>query len=51
MYANGDGLDKATAKLAAHAKEDPAAGEGFAAMLESKEHRDSLGRILAYQHK
>jgi len=51
VYANGDGLDKSTAKLAAHAKEDPAAGEGFGAMLENGAHRDSLGRVLAYQHK
>jgi hypothetical protein len=51
VYANGDGLDKSTAKLAAHAKEDPAAGEGFGAMLENSAHRDSLGRVLAYQHK
>jgi hypothetical protein len=51
VYANGDGLDKATASLAAHAKENPAAGEGFGAMLENNAHRDSLGRVLAYQHK
>jgi hypothetical protein len=51
VYANGDGLDKSSAMLAAHAKENPAAGEGFGAMLETKAHRDSLGRVLAYQHK
>ncbi len=50
-YANGEGLDKSTAMLAKRAKEDPAAGEGFGSMLESKEHRDLLGRILAFQHK
>lgn len=51
VYANGDGLDKNAAQLAAHAKDNPAAGEGFQAMIEVKEHRDSLGRVLAYQHK
>jgi hypothetical protein len=51
IYANGDGLDKSAAMLAAHAKENPAAGEGFGAMLETHAHRDMLSRILAYQHK
>ncbi|MGA2428336.1 MAG: hypothetical protein ABSH13_07530 [Candidatus Acidiferrum sp.] len=51
VYANGDGLDKASALLAAHAKESPAVGEGFASMLVIEAHRDSLGRVLAYQHK
>jgi hypothetical protein len=51
VYANGDGLDKGAAMLAAHAKENPAAGEGFGAMLENQAHRDMLSRILAYQHK
>jgi|SRR5271155_2419873 len=50
-YANGDGLDKAAAALARHAKEDPAAGEGFGAMLENKEHRDELFRLTGFQHK
>jgi hypothetical protein len=50
-YANGDGLDKAAAALAKHAKEDPAAGEGFGSMLETKEHRDELMRITGFQHK
>ncbi|MGB9333905.1 MAG: hypothetical protein WCB14_02755 [Candidatus Acidiferrales bacterium] len=50
-YANGEGLDRSAAMLAKHAKEDPAVGEGFGSMLESKEHRDLLGRILAFQHK
>jgi hypothetical protein len=50
-YANGDGLDKASAALAKHAKEDPAAGEGFGSMLETKDHRDILARLLAFQHK
>ena len=51
VYANGDGLDKSAAMLAAHAKENPAAGEGFGAMLVTEAHRDSLTRILAFQHK
>ena len=51
VYANGDGLDKASATLAAHAKENPAAGAGFGAMLETQAHRDGLARILAFQHK
>ncbi len=51
VYANGDGLDKSSAMLAAHAKESPAAGEGFGAMLETQAHRDDLTRILAFQHK
>jgi len=50
-YANGDGLDKSTAMLAKHAKEDPAAGEAFGSMLETKEHRDLLGRLIVFQHK
>ena len=51
VYANGDGLDKAAARLAARTKEDPAASEGFGSMLVTEAHRDRLGRILAYQHK
>jgi hypothetical protein len=51
VYANAEGLDKGAAMLAAHAKENPAAGDGFSAMVENKDHRDSLGRVLAYQHK
>ncbi len=51
VYAKGDGLDKSAATLAAHQKENPAAGEGFGAMLETQAHRDSLARILAFQHK
>jgi hypothetical protein len=51
VYANGDGLDKSTAMLAAHAKENPAAGEAFGSMLDTQAHRDSLSRILAFQHK
>jgi hypothetical protein len=51
VYANGDGLDKSAAMLAAHAKDNPAAGEGFGAMLETQAHRDGLARILAFQHK
>jgi hypothetical protein len=51
VYANDDGLDKNTAQLAAHAKENPAAGEAFGSMMELGAHRDSLGRVLAFQHK
>lgn len=51
VYASGEGLDKSAAMLAAHAKENPAAGEGFGAMLENQAHRDMLARVLAYQHK
>jgi hypothetical protein len=51
VYAYYEGLDKSTALLAAHAKENPAAGEGFGAILETSAHRDSLMRVLAYQHK
>ena len=51
VYANGDGLDKSAAMLAAHAKEDPAVGAGFGSMLETEAHRDDLARILAFQHK
>jgi len=51
VYAGEDGLDKTAATLAGHAKENPAAGEGFAAMLESNAHRNTLSRILAFQHK
>ena len=51
VYASGDGLDMASALLAAHAKENPVVGEGFASMLDMEAHRDSLGRVLAYQHR
>ena len=51
VVARRDGLDKNAALLASHAKENPAAGEGFDAMLEASAHRDNLGRVLAYQHK
>jgi hypothetical protein len=50
-YANADGLDKSTAMLAKHMKEDPAAGDAFVSMQETAEHRDMLGRVLAFQHK
>jgi hypothetical protein len=51
VYTNGDGLDKTTAMLAARAKDNPVPGEAFGAMQEVEAHRDSLGRVLAYQHK
>lgn len=51
VYANGDGLDKGSAILAAHAKDNPAAVAEFSAMVDIGTHRDSLGRILAFQHK
>jgi hypothetical protein len=51
VYANDDGLDKNIAMLAAHAKENPAAGDAFGSMMELGAHRDSLGRVLAFQHK
>ena len=51
VYKDGSGIDKATERLAAHAKEDPAVGEGFRAMQDLQGHRDLLARILAYQHK
>jgi len=37
--------------LAAHAKENPAAGDAFGSMMELGAHRDSLGRVLAFQRK
>ena len=51
VYANGDGLDKGSAVLAAHAKDNPGAVAGFSSMIDIGTHRDSLGRILAFQHK
>lgn len=51
VYVNGDGLDKTAAMLAARAKENPAVGQGFGAMLVTEAHRDDLERILTFQHK
>ena len=51
IYANASGLDKATARLAARSKENPAVGDGFVSMLEMGEHRDALYEVQSYQHK
>jgi len=51
VYANGDGLDKGAAALAARAKENPAAAEAFGAMIDNEAHRDTLSRVLNFQHK
>jgi hypothetical protein len=51
IYADGDGLDKSAAALAARSKENPAAAEAFTAMIRNEAHRDTLGRVLNFQHK
>jgi hypothetical protein len=51
VYAHGDGLDKGAAGLAARSKENPAVAEAFGALIDNEAHRDSLSRILAFQHK
>ena len=51
VYAGGDGLDKGAATLAARSKENPAAAEAFGAMIDNEAHRDTLSKVLAFQHK
>jgi len=51
VYADGDGLDKSAAALAARTRDNPAAAEAFSAMMENAAHRDTLSRVLAFQHK
>ena len=51
VYANGDGLDKGAALLTARSKENPAAAEAFGAMIDNEAHRDTLSKVLAFQHK
>lgn len=51
VYANGEGLDKSAASLAARLKADPAAAEAFTALTREAGHRDTLSRVLNFQHK
>jgi len=51
VYAGGDGLDKGAATLAARSKENPAAAQAFGAMIDNEAQRDTLSKVVAFQHK
>lgn len=51
LFPDGAALDKFYTELAAKEKQDPSAEEVFANLTVEKEHRDTLSRVLAYQHK
>jgi hypothetical protein len=51
VYPSGEAMDKAYARLAASSKENPAVGEVISNITVTEAHRDSLGKISAYQHK
>lgn len=51
VYPSGEAMDRAYARLAATTKDNPAVGEVISNITVSDAHRDSLGKISAYQHK
>jgi hypothetical protein len=51
LFPNGAAIDKFYSDLEANQKTNPAIGEALAGLTVGKDHRDSLGRVTAYQHK
>ncbi|MHB8539421.1 MAG: hypothetical protein ACYDCD_00555 [Candidatus Acidiferrales bacterium] len=51
VFPNGEAMDKFFADLATNQKENPSTGELLDSLTVSKDHRDSFGRVTAYQHK
>jgi hypothetical protein len=51
LFRDGAGMDKLFADLTASGKTDPTTGEVLESLTVAKEHRDSFGRVTAYQHK
>jgi len=51
VYPNGEAIDKFFANLAAAEKENPTIGQVLDSLTVAEAHRDSFGRVTAYQHK
>lgn len=51
FFPNGAAMDKFFSDLAMRSKAHPAIGRMFGALTVSKDHRDSLGRVVAFEHK
>ncbi|MFZ0293204.1 MAG: hypothetical protein WAL52_06330 [Candidatus Sulfotelmatobacter sp.] len=51
LFPDGTAMDKFFADLTAAQKADPATGQMLESFTVAKEHRDSFGRVTAYQHK
>ena len=51
LFRDGAGMDKFFADLMASGKTDPTTGQMLETLTVAKEHRDSFGRVTAYQHK
>jgi hypothetical protein len=51
LFPDGAAMDKFFADLMASEKTDPTTGQVLESLTVAKEHRDSLGRVTAYQHK
>jgi hypothetical protein len=50
-FPSGEAMDKFFNDLAAAGKQDPTVGDVIESLTIAKDHRDSLGRITAYEHK
>lgn len=51
VFPNGESIDKFFADLAAAGKQNPAIGQVLESLTVPEAHRDSFGRVVAYQHK
>ncbi|MGB8591199.1 MAG: hypothetical protein WCA98_00160 [Candidatus Acidiferrales bacterium] len=51
LFPDAAAMDKFFADLTADEKADPATGQILASLTVAKDHRDSLGRVTAYQHQ
>jgi len=51
LFRDGAAMDKFFADLMASGKTDPTTGQLLESLTVAKEHRDSFGRVTAYQHK
>ena len=51
LFPDGAAMDKFFSNLASMSKSDPTVGEILDSLTVAKDHRDSLGRVVAYQHQ
>lgn len=51
LFPDGAAIDKFYEGLSAAQKQDPAVGRMFDALTVGEDHRDSLSRVIAFQHK
>ena len=51
IFPDAEAMDKFFTDLAAAGKQDPTVGEVLESLTVSKDHRDNLGRVTAYEHK